>query len=71
MQVTGNNGDKKQDWGWGILVNFKKMRLNPKNMHEIGRKNRALQDIIEQNESHYVLDVYLYVNDRLTGDNMC
>jgi rRNA-processing arch domain len=60
-----------QDWGWGILVNFKKMRLNPKNMTEIGRKNRQLQEIIDQNESHYVLDVFLYVNDRLTGDNMC
>ena len=40
-------------------------------MNEIGRKNKALQQIIEQNESHYVLDVYLYVKDRLTGDNMC
>jgi len=26
---------------------------------------------MEQNESHYVLDVYLYVKDRLTNDNMC
>ncbi len=25
---------------------------------------------MESNESHYVLDVYLYVSDRLTNDNM-
>ena len=37
----------------------------------MGRKNKELQSIIEQNETHYVLDVYLYVKDRLTGDNMC
>jgi hypothetical protein len=47
------------------------MRVNPKNMTEIGRKNKQLQEIIDQNESHFVLDVFLYVNDRLTGDNMC
>ena len=43
VQVSGNDSSQKlQDWGWGILVNFKKMRLNPKNMSEIGRKNRQL-----------------------------
>jgi hypothetical protein len=50
VQVKSNDDDSMQDWGWGILVNFKKMRLNPKNMLEIGRKNRQLQEIIEQNE---------------------
>jgi len=25
---------------------------------------------MDSNESHYVLDVYLYVSDRLTNDNM-
>jgi hypothetical protein len=47
------------------------MQLNPKNLHQIGRKNRELQSIIEQNEAHYIIDVYLYVKDRLTSDNMC
>lgn len=26
---------------------------------------------MDSNESHYVLDIYLYVSDRLTNDNMC
>ncbi len=30
-----------------------------------------MQRVIEENDVHYVLDVYLYVKDRLTGDNMC
>ena len=37
----------------------------------MGRKNKELQRVIEQTDVHYVLDVYLYVKDRLTGDNMC
>ena len=64
--------DEVQEWGWGIVVNFTKQKLNPKNLQQqVGRKNKELQSIIEQNETHYVLDVYLYVKDRLTGDNMC
>lgn len=31
-----------QDWGWGILVNFTKQRLNPKNLQQVGRKNKEL-----------------------------
>lgn len=62
---------EQQDWGWGILVNFTKQRLNPKNLQQVGRKNKELQRVIEESDVHYVLDVYLYVKDRLTGDNMC
>ena len=62
---------EQQDWGWGILVNFTKQKLNPKNLQQVGRKNKELQRVIEENDVHYVLDVYLYVKDRLTGDNMC
>jgi hypothetical protein len=51
------------------LVNFTKQKINPKNIKNLG-KNKELQQIMESNESHYVLDVYLYVSDRLTNDNM-
>ena len=73
VQVEGSSeNEAAQDWGWGVVVNFTKQKLNPKNLAQnVGRKNKELQSIIEQNESHYVLDVYLYVRDRLTGDNMC
>lgn len=71
VQSIGDN-EESQDWGWGIVVNFTKQKLNPKNLNQqVGRKNKELQSIIENNETHYVLDVYLYVKDRLTGDNMC
>jgi len=65
----GTTGEKEQDWGWGILVNFSKQRINAKNINQVGRQNKELASIIEQNESHYVLDIYLYVKDRLTSDN--
>jgi hypothetical protein len=58
-----------KEWGWGILVNFTKQRINAKNIQQVGKQSRELASIIEQNESHYVLDVYLYVKDRLTSEN--
>jgi ATP-dependent RNA helicase DOB1 len=68
--ITNSTTQKETDWGWGILVNFTKQRINPKNIKNLG-KNNELQEIIDSGESHYVLDVYLYVSDRLTNDNMC
>lgn len=68
--VTNSETNLEQDWGWGILVNFTKQRINPKNIKDLG-KNPDLKSVIDSNESHYVLDVYLYVNDRLTNDNLC
>lgn len=73
VQVLSNtNGGSSVDWGWGIFVSFSQQRLNPKNAAamSVGRKNKELQAIFENNEVHYVLDVYMYVKDRLTGDNM-
>jgi len=58
----------EDDWGWGILANFSKQRLNPKNINQVGgNKNKELISLMENQESHYVLDVYLYVKDRLTS----
>lgn len=69
VKISIASDTKEQDWGWGILVNFTKQKINPKNIKNLG-KNRELQQIMDSNESHYVLDVYLYVSDRLTNDNM-
>jgi hypothetical protein len=33
-------------------------------------KNRELQQVIENQEIHYIVDVYLYVSDRLTSENI-
>ncbi len=27
----------EQDWGWGILVNFTKQKINPKNIKSLGK----------------------------------
>lgn len=60
----------ENDWGWGIVVNFTKMKINPKSI-EIGKQAREmLQDISSSHESHYVIDVYLYVKNRLTSDSV-
>ena len=67
--IGGNEAKKDQDWGWGILVSFTKQKINPKNLKDLG-KNKELQQLLDNNESHYILDVYLYVSDRLTNDNM-
>lgn len=69
IAILNTDTKQEQDWGWGILVNFTKQKINPKNMKSLG-KNIELKQIMESNESHYILDVYLYVSDRLTKDNM-
>lgn len=69
IRVSIQSTDKEEVWGWGILVNFSKQRINAKNIQQVGRQNKELATIIEQNESHYVLDIYLYVKDRLTSEN--
>jgi len=47
--------------------------LVAKNAAQIGRelKNKDLADIIQSNQTHYVLDVYIYVKDKLTSENLC
>lgn len=69
IAILNTETQVEQNWGWGILVNFTKQKINPKNIKSLG-KNIELQQIMESNEAHYILDVYLYVSDRLTNDNM-
>ena len=42
IRVSILNGTLEQDWGWGILVNFTKQKINPKNMTQVGAKNKEL-----------------------------
>lgn len=72
VRICIETGNGVKDWGWGIFVNFTKQKISPKNiLHIGGQKNTELKEILEKNESHYVLDVYLYVMDRLTSENIC
>ena len=57
------------NWGWGILVSWTKQRINPKKIHAGSRAAQGL-DILGQTESHYILDCYLYVKNKLTSDNV-
>ncbi len=61
----------KNDFGWGIVVNFTKQRINAK-LSQLGReaKNREFIDILKENESHIVIDVYLFVKNKLSNDNV-
>lgn len=60
-----------QDFGWGIFVNFTKQRINPK-MIQLGKekKNKDLIDMLEKNESFFIMDMYLFVKNKLTIDNV-
>lgn len=42
VRISITSDSKEQDWGWGILVNFTKQKINPKNIKNLG-KNRELQ----------------------------
>lgn len=66
-----DGGAQSADWGWGIVVSYQKQRLSPKNISQVGAKSKELASIVENNESMYVLDVYLYVKDRLSSENLC
>ena len=59
---------EKEDWGWGILVNFSKQRITAKNKSQFKSKQSQLSDIKESTEATYILDVYLYSKDKLTSD---
>jgi hypothetical protein len=41
VRISIASDSKEQDWGWGILVNFTKQKINPKNIKNLG-KNREL-----------------------------
>ena len=41
LSISIASDSKEQDWGWGILVNFTKQKINPKNIKNLG-KNREL-----------------------------
>jgi ATP-dependent RNA helicase DOB1 len=58
------------NWGWGIVVNFQKMKINPKKFVMGDTKNKDHLDVITKSESHYIVDVLLYVNNKLTADNV-
>lgn len=41
VRISITTDEKEKDWGWGILVNFTKQKINPKNIKNLG-KNREL-----------------------------
>jgi len=35
--VIDSVNQKETDWGWGILVNFTKQKINPKNIKDLSK----------------------------------
>lgn len=42
-----SSDDSAKEWGWGILVNFTKQRINAKNIQQVGKQSKELASIIE------------------------
>lgn len=60
------------NWGWGILVSWTKQRINPKKFLMASGSNKKGQgiDVLTQTENHYILDILLYVKNKLTNENL-
>jgi len=58
------------DWGWGILVSWTKQRINPKKFLMAANKKKQGIDVLSQTENHYILDILLYVKNKLTSENL-
>lgn len=58
------------NWGWGILVNWKKAKINPKEREVQKNKGAVGLDFITKTEQVFILDLYLYVSNRLRTDNL-
>ena len=61
------------DWGWGIVVNFTKKRIDVSKAQS-HTKLRERQELLgmkpgEETSNHYVVDMLLYVSNRVTPDN--
>jgi ATP-dependent RNA helicase DOB1 len=65
-----NQDDNNTTWGWGVVVSFQKQRINPKKFVMGDSKNKDYLDVISKTEVHYILDVLLYVKNKLTSDNV-
>lgn len=61
---------KSVDWGWGLVVNFQKQRINPKKFVMGDSKNKEYLDVMSKSDIHYIVDVLLYVKNKLTPDNL-
>lgn len=61
----------KDDWGWGILVSFSKQKITAKNKALFKQKLKGggdLSEVKSHTEASFILDVYLYVKEKLTSE---
>jgi hypothetical protein len=65
-----SDGGAAENWGWGIVVNFMKQKINPKKFVMGDQKNKDYLDVITKSETHFILDVLLYVKNKLTSDSV-
>ncbi len=70
IKINQQDNNDSQSWGWGVVVSFQKQRINPKKFIMGDSKNKEYLDVISKTEVHYILDVLLYVKNKLTSDNV-
>lgn len=70
IKINQQDNNDTQSWGWGVVVSFSKQRINPKKFIMGDSKNKDYLDVIAKTEVHYILDVLLYVKNKLTSDNV-
>lgn len=46
------------------------MKINPKKFVMGDSKNKDYLDVISKSETHFIVDVLLYVQNKLTADNV-
>lgn len=68
IKISQDDAEGTTSWGWGVVVNFQKLRINPKKFVMGDSKNKDYLDVISKSETHYIVDVLLYVKNRLTSD---
>jgi hypothetical protein len=68
IKISQDDSEGTTSWGWGVVVNFQKLRINPKKFVMGDSKNKDYLDVISKSETHYIVDVLLYVKNRLTSD---
>jgi rRNA-processing arch domain len=70
IKISQQDSNDTQNWGWGVVVSFQKQRINPKKFVMGDSKNKDYLDVISKTEVHYIIDVLLYVKNKLTSENV-
>mmetsp|Transcript_39479 Transcript_39479/g.29156 ORF Transcript_39479/g.29156 Transcript_39479/m.29156 type:complete len:131 (-) Transcript_39479:898-1290(-) len=62
---------EEQDFGWGLVVNYQRQKINAK-MFQLAKeaKHRPFIDMLKENDTHFIVDVFLFVKNKLSSENV-